>query len=44
VDRKLIDELATCRYLTSATNILLVGPPGTGKTHYAEVRIMPMLA
>jgi DNA replication protein DnaC len=35
VDRKLIDELATCRYLDSATNILLVGPPGTGKTHLA---------
>src|SRR5882672_3450601 len=33
VDRKLIDELATCRYLESATNILLIGPPGTGKTH-----------
>ena len=30
IDRKLIDELATCRYLQSATNILLVGPPGTG--------------
>jgi len=26
VDRKLLDELATCRYLESATNILLVGP------------------
>jgi DNA replication protein DnaC len=26
VDRKLIDDLATCRYLESATNILLVGP------------------
>ena len=35
VDRKLIDELATCRYLESATNILLVGPPGTGKSHLA---------
>lgn len=35
VDRKLLDELATCRYLQSATNILLVGPPGTGKTHLA---------
>ena len=35
MDRKLIDELATCRYLDSATNILLVGPPGTGKTHLA---------
>jgi len=30
VDRKLIAELATCRYLESATNILLVGPPGAG--------------
>jgi DNA replication protein DnaC len=27
IDRKLIDELGTCRYLESATNILLVGPP-----------------
>jgi DNA replication protein DnaC len=35
VDRKLLDELATCRYLESATNILLIGPPGTGKTHLA---------
>src|ERR1700752_920743 len=35
VDRKLIDELAPCRYLESATNILLVGPPGTGKSHLA---------
>jgi DNA replication protein DnaC len=43
IDRALIDELGTCRYLESATNILLIGPPGTGKTHYAEVRIMPML-
>src|ERR1700736_6894420 len=30
VDRKLIDELATCRYLASATNILLVGPAVIG--------------
>jgi DNA replication protein DnaC len=35
VDRKLLDELATCGYLESATNILLVGTPGTGKTHLA---------
>ncbi|GFM20250.1 transposition helper protein [Mycobacterium sp. PO1] len=33
IDRKLINELGTCRYLESATNILLIGPPGTGKTH-----------
>ena len=34
-DRALIQELATCRYLQSATNVLLIGPPGTGKTHLA---------
>jgi DNA replication protein DnaC len=27
LDQKLISELATCRYLESATNILLIGPP-----------------
>ena len=35
VDRNLIDELATCRYLDTATNVLLIGPPGVGKTHLA---------
>jgi DNA replication protein DnaC len=35
VDPKLITELATCRYLENATNILLIGPPGLGKTHLA---------
>lgn len=35
VDPKLIAELATCRYLESATNLLLIGPPGLGKTHVA---------
>jgi DNA replication protein DnaC len=35
LDRSLINELATCRYLDSATNVLLIGPPGTGKTHLA---------
>jgi DNA replication protein DnaC len=34
-DRALLTELATCRYLASATNVLLIGPPGTGKTHLA---------
>jgi len=33
VDRKLINELGTCRYLETATNVLLIGPPGVGKTH-----------
>ena len=35
MDPKLINELATCRYLESATNLLLIGPPGVGKTHVA---------
>lgn len=35
LDPKLINELATCRWLDSATNLLLIGPPGTGKTHLA---------
>lgn len=35
VDRALITELGTCRFLESATNLLLIGPPGVGKTHLA---------
>jgi DNA replication protein DnaC len=35
LDRALIQELATCRYLQTATNVLLIGPPGVGKTHLA---------
>jgi DNA replication protein DnaC len=35
IDRQLIAELGTCRYLESATNVLLIGPPGVGKTHLA---------
>jgi DNA replication protein DnaC len=30
VDPHLVAELGTCRYLESATNILLIGPPGVG--------------
>ncbi|KXP13886.1 IS21-like element helper ATPase IstB [Tsukamurella pseudospumae] len=35
VDQALIRELGTCAYLESATNVMLVGPAGTGKTHLA---------
>jgi DNA replication protein DnaC len=35
LDRNLIGELGTCRYLETAHNVLLIGPPGTGKTHLA---------
>src|ERR1035438_7652706 len=32
VDRKMIEELATLRFLEDATNVLFIGPPGVGKT------------
>jgi len=35
VDRALMNELGTCGYLETATNVLLIGPPGVGKTHLA---------
>ncbi len=35
VDRKLVDELATLRFLEDATNVLFIGPPGVGKTMLA---------
>jgi DNA replication protein DnaC len=31
LDRKLVDELASLRFLEDATNILLVGPPGSAR-------------
>ncbi len=35
IDRSLLTELGTCRFLETATNVLLIGPPGVGKTHLA---------
>jgi DNA replication protein DnaC len=35
IDKKLIRELATLRFLEDATNILFIGPPGVGKTMLA---------
>jgi DNA replication protein DnaC len=35
VDQKLVRELATGRFVASAENALLFGPPGVGKTHLA---------
>ncbi len=35
VDRRLIDELATGRFLYEGRSIVFLGPPGVGKTHLA---------
>jgi DNA replication protein DnaC len=35
VDKKLMGELATLRFLEDATNVLFIGPPGVGKTMLA---------
>jgi len=35
LDPKIVRELASCRFLANAENVLLLGPPGVGKTHLA---------
>jgi DNA replication protein DnaC len=35
IDRRLIDELATGRFLAEGRNVVFLGPPGVGKTHLA---------
>ena len=35
VDRKLVTQLAACEFTAAAHNVVLVGGPGTGKTHLA---------
>lgn len=35
IDRRLIEELATGRFAAEGRNIVLLGPPGVGKTHLA---------
>jgi DNA replication protein DnaC len=36
IDRRRILELATCRFVRQHTDLLFIGPPGTGKTHLAQ--------
>jgi DNA replication protein DnaC len=35
LDRKQIQTLATCRFVEHGENVVLLGPPGVGKTHLA---------
>jgi len=36
LDRRRILELATCAFIRRHTDLLMIGPPGTGKTHLAQ--------
>ena len=36
VKRKQVFDLATCRYIREARDVLLLGPPGTGKSHLVQ--------
>ncbi|MGH2792639.1 MAG: IS21-like element helper ATPase IstB [Actinomycetota bacterium] len=35
MERSMIEELATLRFIEERANLLLIGPPGVGKTHIA---------
>lgn len=35
VDAKQVRDLATCRWVVNGDNVLVLGPPGVGKTHLA---------
>lgn len=36
MDRRLVFELATARFVSQHEDVLLLGPPGTGKSHLAQ--------
>lgn len=36
IDRRRILELATCAFIRQHRDLLMIGPPGTGKTHLAQ--------
>lgn len=36
LNKKMVFELATCRFVEQAEDVLFIGPPGTGKSHLAQ--------
>ena len=36
IPRERVHQLATCHFITEARDVLLVGPPGVGKSHLAQ--------
>ena len=36
INRRQIMELATCRFIREHRDVLLIGPPGVGKSHLAQ--------
>jgi DNA replication protein DnaC len=36
IKKKDVYDLATCKYIEKAVDLLLIGPPGTGKSHIAQ--------
>lgn len=36
IDRQLIYQLATCHFIRERRDVLLIGPPGVGKSHLAQ--------
>ena len=36
IPRKTVHDLAACHFIRAKTDVLFIGPPGTGKTHLAQ--------